>query len=102
VFVGLLLCNVDVDVYVCMICELCRFGVVCVVDMDGDLLCCVVWVEFDVILLNVFEVEELVGYEFNDVEDYVIVVWEMFELGVCEVIMIMLDGCYVMMCLEEL
>jgi len=97
VFAGSLPRNVDVDVYSGLIRELKRMGVVCVVDTDGDPLRRAVRAEPDVISPNVLEAEELVGHEFNDVEDHCIAVREMVELGAREAIMTAPDGCFAQM-----
>ena len=50
--------------------------------------------EPDLVSPNELEAEELVGHEFNDVDDRAQAVVEMTRLGAHEAIMTVSDGCY--------
>jgi len=94
VFAGSLPRGVEPSVYADMVRELHKLGVTTIVDTDGDPLRLAVRAEADVVSPNVLEAEELVGHEFNDDEDRTIAVREMVQLGACEAIMTVPDGCF--------
>jgi 1-phosphofructokinase/tagatose 6-phosphate kinase len=94
VFAGSLPRGVEPDVYAELIREVKRLGVTTVVDTDGEPLRCAMRAEPDVVSPNEIEAEELVGQEFNDIEDRAQAVMEMTRLGAGEAIMTVRDGCY--------
>jgi 1-phosphofructokinase/tagatose 6-phosphate kinase len=71
-----------------------KLGVTTMIDTDGDPLRLAVRAEPDVVSPNELEAEELVGHEFNDVDDRAQAVLEMTRLGAREAIMTVPDGCY--------
>jgi 1-phosphofructokinase family hexose kinase len=94
VFAGSLPRGVETDVYFDLIKEVKRLGVTTVLDTDGEPLRLAMRAEPDVVSPNELEAEELVGQEFNDVEDRAQAVVEMTRLGAGEAIMTVRDGCY--------
>src|ERR1017187_2754358 len=68
-------------------------------DTDGEPLRLAMKAEPDLVSPNELESEELVGHEFNDVNDRAQAVVEMTRLGAGEAIMTVSDGCYA--CLIE-
>jgi 1-phosphofructokinase family hexose kinase len=94
VFAGSLPWGIGTDVYADLIREVKRLGVVTVVDTEGEPLRLATRAEPDVISPNELEAEELVGQEFNDVDDRARAVVEMARLGAGEAIMTVSDGCY--------
>ncbi len=94
VFAGSLPRGLEPDVYAGLIREVGRLGVTAIVDTDGEPLRLAVRAEPDVICPNELEAEELVGNEFNDVDDRARAVAEMSRLGASEVLMTVPDGCY--------
>jgi 1-phosphofructokinase family hexose kinase len=94
VFAGSLPRGVGTDVYADLIREVKRLGVVTVVDTEGETLRLATRAEPAVISPNELEAEELVGQEFNDVDDRAQAVVEMTRLGAGEAIMTVSDGCY--------
>ena len=94
VFAGSLPRGVEPDLYADLIREVKRLGVITVVDTDGEPLRIAMRAEPDVVSPNELEAEELVGQEFNDVEDRAQAVVEMSQLGAGEAIMTVRDGCY--------
>jgi 1-phosphofructokinase/tagatose 6-phosphate kinase len=94
VFAGSLPRGIDSGVYAELIREVKRLGVITVVDTDGEPLRAGMRAEPDVVSPNELEAEELVGQEFNDVEDRAQAVIEMTRLGAGEAIMTVRDGCY--------
>ncbi|MGI8428462.1 MAG: 1-phosphofructokinase family hexose kinase [Solirubrobacteraceae bacterium] len=100
VFAGSLPRGVDPDVYAGLIREVRRLGATTVLDTDGEPLRLAVRAEPDVVSPNELESEELVGHEFNDVEDRAHAVIEMTRLGAGEAIMTVADGCFAQL-LEE-
>jgi 1-phosphofructokinase family hexose kinase len=94
VFAGSLPRGVEPDVYAGLIREVRRLGVTAIVDTDGEPLRLAVRAEPDVICPNELEAEELVGHEFNDIDDRAYAVAEMSRLGASEVLMTVPDGCY--------
>jgi 1-phosphofructokinase family hexose kinase len=94
VFAGSLPRGVEADVYGQLIKEVKRLGVTTVLDTDGEALRLAMRAEPDVVSPNELEAEELVGQEFNDVEDRAQAVVEMTRLGAGEAIMTVRDGCY--------
>ena len=94
VFAGSLPRGIGTDVYADLIREVKRLGVVTVVDTEGEPLRLATRAEPAVISPNELEAEELVGQEFNDVDDRAQAVVEMTRLGASEAIMTVSDGCY--------
>jgi 1-phosphofructokinase/tagatose 6-phosphate kinase len=94
VFAGSLPRGMEPDVYAGLIREVKKLGVTTVVDTDGEPLRLAVRSEPDVVSPNELEAEELVGHEFNDVDDRANAVAEMSRLGATEAIMTVPDGCY--------
>jgi 1-phosphofructokinase family hexose kinase len=94
VFAGSLPRGVEPDVYAGLIREVKKLGVTTIVDTDGEPLRLSVRAEPDVISPNELEAEELVGHEFNDVNDRAQAVAEMVRIGSAEAIMTVPDGCY--------
>jgi 1-phosphofructokinase family hexose kinase len=94
VFAGSLPRGVEPGIYADLIREVRRLGVTTVLDTEGESLRLGVRAEPDLISPNELEAEELVGQEFNDVEDRAQAVLEMARLGAREAIMTMRDGCY--------
>jgi 1-phosphofructokinase/tagatose 6-phosphate kinase len=94
VFAGSLPRGIGTDVYADLIREVKRLGVVTVVDTEGEPLRLATRAEPDVISPNELEAEELVGQEFNDVDDRARAVVEIVRLGAGEAIMTVSDGCY--------
>jgi 1-phosphofructokinase/tagatose 6-phosphate kinase len=94
VFAGSLPRGVDQDVYFSLIREVRRLGVTTMIDTDGEPLRLAMRAEPDLVSPNELEAEELVGHEFNDVDDRGGAVCEMIRLGAREAIMTVSDGCY--------
>jgi 1-phosphofructokinase family hexose kinase len=94
VFAGSLPRGVEPDVYAGLIREVKRIGVTTIIDTDGEPLRLAVRAEPDVICPNELEAEELVGHEFNDLDDRIRAVAEMTRLGPSEALMTVPDGCY--------
>jgi 1-phosphofructokinase/tagatose 6-phosphate kinase len=94
VFAGSLPRGVEPGIYADLIREVKRLGVTTVVDTEGEPLRVAMRAEPDIVSPNELEAEELVGQEFNDVQDRVLAVSEMARLGAREAIMTVRDGCY--------
>jgi 1-phosphofructokinase/tagatose 6-phosphate kinase len=94
VFAGSLPRGVESDVYAGLIRGVKKLGVTTIIDTDGEPLRLAMRAEPDVISPNELEAEELVGHEFNDLEDRVRAVAEVTRLGAREAIMTVPDGCY--------
>jgi 1-phosphofructokinase family hexose kinase len=94
VFAGTLPRAMDPDVYSGLIREVRRLGVVTMIDTEGEPLRLAMRAEPDVVSPNELEGEELVGHEFNDVDDRAQAVADMTQLGAAEAIMTVPDGCY--------
>jgi 1-phosphofructokinase family hexose kinase len=94
VFAGSLPRSMDPEVYAGLVRDIRRLGVLTIVDTDGDPLRQAVRAEPHVVSPNELESEELVGHEFNDVDDRAQAVAEMVRLGAGESIMTVPDGCY--------
>jgi 1-phosphofructokinase family hexose kinase len=94
VFAGSLPRGIDADVYAGLIRDVRKLGVTAMIDTDGDPLRLAVRAEPDLVSPNELEAEELVGHEFNDVDDRAEAVVEMTRLGATEAIMTVSDGCY--------
>src|SRR5207248_6284308 len=94
VFAGSLPRGVDPDLYADLIREVKKLGVTTVVDTEGEPLRLSMRAEPDIVSPNELEAEELVGQEFNDVEDRAQAVVEITRLGAAEAIMTVTDGCY--------
>jgi 1-phosphofructokinase family hexose kinase len=94
VFAGSLPRGVDPDLYADLIREVKKLGVTTVLDAEGEPLRLAIRADPDLVSPNELEAEELVGQEFNDVEDRAQAVVEMTRLGAGEAIMTVVDGCY--------
>jgi 1-phosphofructokinase family hexose kinase len=94
VFAGSLPRGVPPDVYAGLIREIKKLGVTTIVDTEGEPLRMAVRAEPTVVSPNELEAEELVGHEFNDIDDRARAVVEMTRLGPSEGIMTVPDGCY--------
>jgi 1-phosphofructokinase/tagatose 6-phosphate kinase len=94
VFAGSLPRGVDQDVYYSLIRDVRRLGVTTMIDSDGEPLRLSMRAEPDLVSPNELEAEELVGHEFNDVDDRASAVLEMTRQGAHEAIMTVPDGCY--------
>jgi 1-phosphofructokinase/tagatose 6-phosphate kinase len=94
VFAGSLPRGVDPGVYGELIREVRKLGVTTMLDTDGEPLRLAMRAEPDVVSPNELEAEELVGHEFNGVDDRAQAVAEMTRLGARESIMTVSDGCY--------
>jgi 1-phosphofructokinase/tagatose 6-phosphate kinase len=94
VFAGSLPRGLETDAYADLIREVKKLGVTTLVDTDGEPLRLGMRAEPDLVSPNELEAEELVGQEFNDVEDRAQAVVEMTRLGAAEAIMTVSDGCY--------
>jgi 1-phosphofructokinase/tagatose 6-phosphate kinase len=94
VFAGTLPRAVEPDIYCGLIREVRKLGVIAMIDTEGDPLRMAMRCEPDVVSPNELEAEELVGHEFNDVDDRARAVTEMTRLGAGEAIMTVPDGCY--------
>ena len=94
VFAGSLPRGVDPDLYADLIREVKKLGVTTVLDTEGEPLRLAIRADPDLVSPNELEAEELVGQEFNDVEDRAQAVIEMTRLGARESIMTVADGCY--------
>jgi 1-phosphofructokinase family hexose kinase len=94
VFAGSLPRGIEPDVYFSLIREVRRLGVMTIIDTDGEPLRLAMRAEPDLVSPNELEAEELVGHEFNDVDDRAQAVSEMIRLGAGEAIMTVSDGCY--------
>ncbi len=100
VFAGSLPRGVEPDVYAGLIREVRKLGATTVLDTEGEPLQLAVRAEPDVVSPNELESEELVGHEFNDLDDRAHAVIEMTRLGAAEAIMTVADGCFAQL-LEE-
>ncbi len=94
VFAGSLPRGVEQDVYFSLIRDVRRLGVRTMIDTDGEPLRLAMRAEPDLVSPNELEAEELVGHEFNGVDDRAGAVCEMVRLGAREAIMTVSDGCY--------
>jgi 1-phosphofructokinase family hexose kinase len=94
VFAGSLPRGVPPDIYAGLIRELKKQNVTSFVDTEGEPLRLAARAEPDIISPNELEAEELVGHEFNDIDDRCQAVVEMTRLGPTEAIMTVSDGCY--------
>jgi 1-phosphofructokinase family hexose kinase len=94
VFAGSLPRGVPPDIYAGLIRELKKQNVTTIVDTEGEPLRLAARAEPDIISPNELEAEELVGQEFNDIDDRCQAVVEMTRLGPGEAIMTVSDGCY--------
>jgi 1-phosphofructokinase family hexose kinase len=94
VFAGSLPRGIDADVYAGLIRAVRKLGVTAIIDTDGEPLRLATRAEPEVVSPNELEAEELVGHEFNDVDDRLAAVAEIARLGPAEAIMTVPDGCY--------
>ncbi len=101
IFAGSLPHGIEPDMYAELIGAVKRLGVTTIVDAEGEPLRLAVRAEPDLVSPNELEAEELVGQEFNDVDDRAQAVIEMTRLGAAEAIMTVSDGCYAQVHDEE-
>jgi 1-phosphofructokinase family hexose kinase len=94
VFAGSLPRGVEPDVYAGLIRDVRKLGVTTMLDTEGEPLRLAVRAEPNVVSPNEIEAEELVGHEFNGVDDRAQAVVEIARLGAAEAIMTVSDGCY--------
>ena len=94
VFAGSLPRGVEPDVYATLIRSVRKLGVTTIIDTDGEPLHQAVRAEPDVVSPNELEAEELVGHEFNEIEDRITAVAEIARLGPAEALMTVADGCF--------
>jgi 1-phosphofructokinase/tagatose 6-phosphate kinase len=94
VFAGSIPRGLEPDIYAELIREVKRLGVMTVVDTDGEPLRLAMRAEPDLVSPNELEAEELVGQEFNDLDDRVQAVVEITALGAREAIMTVREGCF--------
>src|ERR1700704_2882789 len=94
VFAGSLPRGIEPDVYAGLIREVRKLGVTTMIATEGEPLRLAMRSEPDVVSPNELEAEELVGHEFNDVDDRASAVAEITRLGAAEAIMTVPDGCY--------
>src|SRR5947209_13029984 len=94
VFAGSLPRGMEPDAYAALVRDIRMLGVLTIVDTDGDPLRLAVRAEPQVVSPNELEAEELVGHEFNDIDDRAQAVAEMVRIGAGEAIMTVPDGCY--------
>jgi 1-phosphofructokinase/tagatose 6-phosphate kinase len=94
VFAGSLPRGLETDAYADLIREVKKLGVTTIVDTEGEPLRLSMRAEPDIVSPNELEAEELVGQEFNDVEDRAQAVIDITRLGAGEAIMTVSDGCY--------
>ena len=94
VFAGSLPRGIEPDVYAGLIRDVRKLGVTTMIDTEGEPLRLAMRSEPDVVSPNELEAEELVGHEFNDVDDRAQAVAEITRLGAVEAIMTVEDGCY--------
>ena len=94
VFAGSIPRGLEPDIYAELIKEVKKLGVLTVVDTEGEPLRMAVRAEPDLVSPNELEAEELVGQEFNDLDDRAQAVIEMTGLGAREAIMTVRDGCF--------
>jgi 1-phosphofructokinase/tagatose 6-phosphate kinase len=94
VFAGSLPRGVDPSVYSELVRDVRKLGVTTILDTDGEPLRLAMKAEPDLVSPNELEAEELVGHEFNDVDDRTQAVVEMTQMGANEAIMTVPDGCY--------
>jgi 1-phosphofructokinase/tagatose 6-phosphate kinase len=83
----------DADVYARLITELKATGVTTVLDSDGEQMRIGLRAEPTVVVPNVLEAEEAVGYEFNDPDDQVMALSGLLEMGAGEAIITSASGC---------
>ena len=94
VFAGSLPRGIEPDVYASLIRGVRKLGVTTIIDSEGEPLRLAVKAEPEVVTPNELEAEELVGHEFNDIDDRARAVTEIARLGPAEAIMTVPDGCY--------
>ncbi len=83
----------DPDVYARLVSALKGLGVITVLDSDGEQMRAGLRAEPTVVVPNVLEAEEAVGYEFNDLDDRVMALSGLMEMGAREAIITSADGC---------
>ena len=93
VIAGSLPRDVDASLYADLIAELRRLDVITIVDSEGEAMRLAVGAQPTVISPNVTEAEELVGHEFNDLQEQNMALGELRSLGAKEAIITLPDGC---------
>ena len=83
----------ETDVYARLVTELKSLGVVAVVDTDGEGMRAALRAEPAVVVPNVLEAEQAVGFEFNDSSDLAMGLKGLIEMGASEAIVTKPDGC---------
>jgi len=83
----------DPDVYARLVSELKALQVTTVLDTDGEQMRAGLRAEPAVVVPNVLEAEEAVGYEFNDSDDRVMALSGLLEMGAGEAIITSAEGC---------
>jgi 1-phosphofructokinase/tagatose 6-phosphate kinase len=81
------------DAYAGLIAKLREFGVLTVLDTDGEQMRAGLRAEPAVVAPNVEEAEEAVGHEFNDLDDYGLGLAGLLEMGAGEAIITSESGC---------
>jgi 1-phosphofructokinase/tagatose 6-phosphate kinase len=100
VFAGSLPRGIEPDVYATLIRAVRKLGVTTIIDTDGEPLHQAVRAEPDIVSPNELEAEELVGHEFNEIDDRISAVTEMVRLGPAEALMTVPDGCFAQVLVE--
>jgi 1-phosphofructokinase/tagatose 6-phosphate kinase len=83
----------DPDVYARLVTELKALHVTSVLDTDGEQMRAGLRAEPTVVVPNVLEAEEAVGYEFNEPDDRVTALSSLLEMGAGEAIITSEEGC---------
>ena len=83
----------DPDVYARLVSELKTLGVMSVLDTDGEQMRAGLRAEPAVVVPNLLEAEEAVGYEFNDESDRAMGLQGLIEMGAGDAIITSADGC---------
>ena len=83
----------DPDVYARLVSELKALNVIAVLDSDGEQMRAGLRAEPAVVVPNVLEAEEAVGYEFNDSDDRAMGLQGLIEMGAHEAIITSATGC---------
>jgi len=83
----------DPDVYARLVTELRALGVISVLDTDGEQMRAGLRAEPAVVVPNLLEAEEAVGFEFNDPDDQAVGLTGLIEMGAGEAIITNPGGC---------
>lgn len=83
----------DPDVYARLVTELRALGVISVLDTDGEQMRAGLRAEPAVVVPNLLEAEEAVGFEFNDPDDQALGLTGLIEMGAGEAIITNPGGC---------